>query len=152
MKSYCRIDAGVIVERIEPMVYDAESPNWREGEVSRIGQEIPIESRYPASFIESLVDITGVIPAPVEGWVYNSATKQFSAPVIVTAPVTKQEIEDLRLIAYAHPITGIDRHFAEVLSLQAEGFTATSAEVKEAKAKGLARKAEIQAVYPYPVE
>lgn len=70
----------------------------------------------------------------------------------VEPKLSKDQIENLRLVEYANPITGIDRHFAEVLSLQAEGFAASSTEVKEAKAKGLARKAEIQALYPYPVE
>ena len=58
--------------------------------------------------------------------------------------------EQLRLMAYADPIFGSDRYFSEVLSLQAEGFSATSSEVKEAKAKGLSRKLEIQSLYPYP--
>lgn len=76
----------------------------------------------------------------------------FITPTIETVVADKSFIEAQRLIAYANPVTGSDRYFAEVLSLQAEGFAATSAEVKEAKAKGLARKLEIQALYPWPVE
>lgn len=152
MKYYARIDSGVFVELIEPKAYDAESPDWKEGDVSRIGNEIPVEARYPEDFIKTFVDVTDVNPLPSVGWNYD-AVKGFTAPVEVSPSFpSKQEIEELRLIAYAHPITGIDRHFAEVLSLQAEGFAASSTEVKEAKAKGLARKLEIQTLYPYPVE
>lgn len=67
-------------------------------------------------------------------------------------PVTKETQEHERLRAYADPVTGCDRYFSEVLSLQAEGFTSTSPEVKEVRAKGLARKQEIQSLYPYPEE
>lgn len=76
-------------------------------------------------------------------------------PVVAHDPgpvLTREEVEQLRLRAYADPITGSDRYFAEALSLQAEGFGATSAEVKEARAKGTARKAEIQSTYPWPAE
>ena len=56
--------------------------------------------------------------------------------------------ERQRLIAYADPVNGSDRYFAEALALQAEGFAASSAEVKELKQKGLARKEEIKLTYP----
>lgn len=62
---------------------------------------------------------------------------------------SNEEIEIARLMEYAHPVTGSDRYFSEATALQAEGFTATSAEVKKAKAAGLARKLEIKALYPY---
>lgn len=83
------------------------------------------------------------------GYVYSDGG--FSKPTPEIKVLTKEEAENLRLMAYANPILGCDRYFAEVMSLQAEGFAVSSTEVKEAKAKGLARKAEIQALYPYPV-
>lgn len=58
--------------------------------------------------------------------------------------------ERQRLIAYADPVNGSDRYFAEALALQAEGFAASSSEVKELKQKGLARKEEIKLAYPKP--
>lgn len=58
--------------------------------------------------------------------------------------------ERQRLIAYADPIYGSDRYFAEALALQADGYTASSVEVKELKQKGLARKEEIKLAYPKP--
>lgn len=76
----------------------------------------------------------------------------FSDIVKVVPVLSKDAVESLRLTAYANPITGSDRYFSESLALQAEGFATTSIEVKEAKAKGLARKLEIQTLYPYPAE
>lgn len=84
------------------------------------------------------------------GYVYSGEV--FSKPIPEIKILTKEETENLRLVAYANPILGCDRYFAEVMSLQAEGFAATSTEVKDAKAKGLSRKLEIQALYPYPAE
>lgn len=86
------------------------------------------------------------------GWKYLNG--EFIAPVIVVEPeiLTKEQVEQRRLVAYSNPISGCDRYFAEVMSLQAEGFAASSPEVKDTKNKGLSRKAEIKALYPYPDE
>lgn len=64
------------------------------------------------------------------------------------APLTREQIEALRLRAYADPLTGSDRHFAEAARLQVMGGTAE--EIDAAKAAGAARYAEIQAQYPWP--
>jgi len=64
-------------------------------------------------------------------------------------PPTREQIEAQRLRAYADPLTGSDRHFAEAARLQAMG--ATAEEVDAAKAAGATRYAEIQAQYPWPV-
>lgn len=66
-----------------------------------------------------------------------------------TSSISDSQIESLRLQAYADPVTGSDRYFSESMSLQVEGCAVTSVEVKAAKAKGLARKKEIQAQYPW---
>ena len=76
----------------------------------------------------------------------------FTDTVEKPQPLTKEELESLRLLAYANPVSGCDRYFSEVMSLQAEGYDITSLEVKEVRDKGLSRKAEIQALYPYPSE
>ena len=81
---------------------------------------------------------------------YQCMDGGFSKPDEVQLNPDRHQLEALRLVAYADPVNGSDRYFAEVLSLQAEGFAATSTEVKEVKAKGLARKLEIQTLYPYP--
>lgn len=62
---------------------------------------------------------------------------------------TRAEIEALRLLAYADPITGSDRYFAEAARVQAMGGTA--GEIELARTAGATRSAEIQAQYPWPV-
>lgn len=73
-------------------------------------------------------------------------------PVLVDppppAPLTREQIEALRLLAYADPLTGSDRYFAEATRLQVMG--ADQAEIDAAKTAGTARYAEIQAEYPWP--
>lgn len=83
------------------------------------------------------------------GQIYKNGV--FSDIVEPVPVLSKEEAEVARLTAYAHPINGCDRYFSESISLQAEGYAPTSLEVKEARAKGLARKLEIQVLYPYPV-
>lgn len=62
------------------------------------------------------------------------------------APFTREEIEALRLRAYSDPLTGSDRHFAEAASMEVAGESGAD----ECRAAGLARRAEIQAMYPWP--
>lgn len=73
-------------------------------------------------------------------------------PVLVDppppTPPTREQIEGKRLRAYADPITGSDRHFAEAIRMQAMG--ADQAEIDAAKTAGAERYAEIQAEYPWP--
>lgn len=63
-------------------------------------------------------------------------------------PTNRERIEAERLRAYANPVTGSDRHFAEANRLQIMG--APKAEIDAAKAAGVARYAEIQEQYPWP--
>lgn len=62
--------------------------------------------------------------------------------------LTREQIEALRLRAYADPLTGSDRYFAEVARLQAMG--AAQEEIDAANAAGAKRYAEIQGEYPWP--
>lgn len=137
MKLFARVENDVLVEFINEFV-DIE------------GQQIPVALRYTEEFISDLVDVSNSTPLPEVGFVYKGGV--FTAPVVVEPSFTNDEVEIFRLTAYANPVTGSDRYFSESLALQAEGFAATSTEVKEAKAKGLARKLEIQTLYPYPAE
>ena len=61
---------------------------------------------------------------------------------------TREQIEARRLHAYADPLTGSDRYFAEAVRLQAMG--ADQAEIDAVNAAGAARYAEIQGTYPWP--
>lgn len=63
-------------------------------------------------------------------------------------PLTREQIEALRLQAYADKITGSDRYFAEAVRLQA--MAAPQAEIDAAKAAGVARYEAIQAECPWP--
>ncbi|MCD5980524.1 hypothetical protein [Pseudomonas quasicaspiana] len=63
--------------------------------------------------------------------------------------VSRAEVEALRLTAYADPLNGSDRYFAEAQRESLLGHTETA---EAAKAQGLARFAEIQAQYPWPEE
>lgn len=62
-------------------------------------------------------------------------------------PATREEVEAQRLRAYADPITGSDRYFAEA---QRETLLGNAEAADAAKALGMARFAEIQAEYPWP--
>ena len=63
-------------------------------------------------------------------------------------PPTREQIEAQRLRAYADPLTGSDRYFAEAAQLQAMG--AAQEEIDAANAEGAKRYAEIQGEYPWP--
>lgn len=85
----------------------------------------------------------------------QSSGKQISAdadgrPVLISppppAPLTSEQIEALRLRAYADPLSGSDRYFAEAARMQAVGENGWEA----VRTKGGARFAEIQAEYPWP--
>lgn len=61
-------------------------------------------------------------------------------------PLSRGEIETLRVTAYADPLTGSDRMFSEAARMQLmeeEGFAAV-------RSKAVSRFAEIQALYPWP--
>lgn len=88
-----------------------------------------------------------------EGWVENGLVPMSDDEVAahinpVHDPLTHDEVERLRLTAYADPVTGSDRYFAEAVRLQAMG--GTQADIDTAKSAGAARYAEIQALYPWP--
>lgn len=61
-------------------------------------------------------------------------------------PLTRDDIEGLRLRAYADPLNGSDRYFSEAASMEAAGESGAN----ELRERGLTRRAEIQAIYPWP--
>lgn len=111
----------------------------------------------------AVAEITGVDPAGrfhpsmrwvpcsadvVPGWTYDG--QSFAAPVTAPQPaLTREQVEAARLIAYANPMTGSDRYFAEA---QRESLLGNAEAAEAAKALGLARFAEIQADNPWPAE
>ncbi|TRO41718.1 hypothetical protein EQ832_01505 [Pseudomonas sp. ALS1131] len=87
---------------------------------------------------------TEVLP----GWTFDGAS--FGVAVQAPpAPPTREQVEAARLRAYADPITGSDRYFAEA---QRESLLDNTDAAEAAKAIGLARFAEIQAAHPWPEE
>lgn len=68
MKTYARVDSGVVIEIIKPMTYDD-------------GAEIPIELRFTSNIVDSLVDVTDVDPMPSERWTYDH--EKFSPPTVL---------------------------------------------------------------------
>lgn len=61
-------------------------------------------------------------------------------------PPTREEVEAMRLSAYADPVNGSDRYFSEAIRLQLVGDPSWPS----VKDKGVARHAEIKAKYPWP--
>ena len=63
-------------------------------------------------------------------------------------PLTTTQVDHNRKVAYANPLTGSDRRFAEANRLTIMG--GTTEEIAEAKAQGVARYEEIQLENPWP--
>ncbi|MEZ3136962.1 hypothetical protein ACBG90_19870 [Stutzerimonas kunmingensis] len=89
-------------------------------------------------------------PAP-EGKTLGSVNGR-PAWIDLPAPpaMTRERVEIERLRAYADPVNGSDRYFAEAVRLQAMG--ATQAEVDAASSFGTSRYQQIQSELPWPAE
>lgn len=61
---------------------------------------------------------------------------------------SREDVERMRLCAYADPVTGSDRHFAEAFRLQSAG--ADGSRVEEVLRIGNKRYMEIKDQYPWP--
>lgn len=96
MKTYARVVSGMVVEIAGPMIYDAESPYWKEGDPSRIGQDNPIELWRTAEDVAMFHEITGLDPAPVYGWTFDGTT--FSPPFtgVTLAQASANKVTELR--------------------------------------------------------
>lgn len=66
MKTYARIEGGIIVEIIAPMADES-------------GGEIPIEHRFTPALIAEMVDVTTASPSPTVGWAYSDSV--FTPPI-----------------------------------------------------------------------
>lgn len=63
-------------------------------------------------------------------------------------PLSRDQVEQMRLTAYADPISGSDRYFAEAARLAAMGGAAE--EIEAIRTAGAGRYAEIQEAFPWP--
>ncbi|MGF6091112.1 hypothetical protein [Pseudomonas sp. 18173] len=66
-------------------------------------------------------------------------------PELQPPQYTPEQIETLRLRAYANPLTGSDRYFAEAIRMEAMGESGW----EEAQAAGVRRFNEIQKEFPW---
>ena len=93
MKTYVRIQDGIVFEVIPPMTYDIDSPEGVEP-TFKSGDEVPIERRYHPSFIDGtlswMIDVTNSDPMPAYGW---TATQEGDAWAFAppTPPETASE-------------------------------------------------------------
>lgn len=67
-------------------------------------------------------------------------------PADAPVPLARDDIEKLRLHAYADPITGSDRHFNEAIRMQLMGEVGWEV----VRQRGILRFEEIQQKYPWP--
>jgi DNA-binding cell septation regulator SpoVG len=85
-------------------------------------------------------------PGVQVGMIYDgSSFSDVATPISVPS---RAEVEAARLRAYADPITGSDRYFAEASRLRSMG--ADQSEIDAVRAAGAARYSEIQADNPWP--
>jgi hypothetical protein len=91
MKTYARIQEGIVAEIIPPAVWDIDSP---EGVTPafKVGDEIPIDQRYHPSLVVGpvsvMTDITAVNPQPAQNWTATQGTDgswTFAAPALPKA-------------------------------------------------------------------
>lgn len=79
----------------------------------------------------------------------NGAIEKHPLPDIEPPPLTREEVEALRLRAYADLLTGSDRYFAEAQRMQVMG----EPDWEDVRDAGIARFEEIQTLYPWtPVD
>lgn len=113
---------------------------------------VGLNSGVPADAVEISEEVyQQVIARPLPGKVrgHDAAGLPILIDPPAPAPLTREQIEARRLRAYADPLIGSDRYFAEA---QRESLLGNAEAAEAAKALGLARFAEIQADNPWPAE
>lgn len=86
MKTYARIENGVVLEIIPPFV---------DGD----GNEVAIENRFTTEIVQTLVEITTSTGFPSEGWTYDG--KVFAAPVPPKPTFAQKQATRSALMSYA---------------------------------------------------
>lgn len=132
---------------------DGDEPLLIEGapDMSITAPTVQIENPaclIPADAVEVSADEHAALMAG-QGLGKVIAADQDGRPVLlepVAIPLTRDQIEALRLSAYADPLIGSDRYFSEANRMQAMGESTWEA----VRAAGVARYQAIQAEYPWP--
>lgn len=115
MNIYARIQDNYLVEIFYPRNYINEAQDWQPGDPSRIGQEEPIEDRFPADFIAGLIFVGDMDPLPQEWWTWDGV--KFNEPLppyIDPRPALLAELDQidresarpLRVLVIADPTIG----------------------------------------------
>jgi hypothetical protein len=135
MDRYALVESGIVVNVIawDGVEYDEETGiGWS-----------------PPAGVTVVKVGSGDVPSIGLGYSNGVFERPTDTIIVEPASLTRAEIEALRLRAYADPITGSDRYFAEAARVQAMGGTVD--EIEAARASGATRSEEIQALYPWPV-
>lgn len=78
MKTYARVDAGAVQEIILPRTWGVDDPS--EPPKFLAEDEQPIERRFTAEFVATLIDVSRVDPLPDCWWTFDGDS--FQPPVI----------------------------------------------------------------------
>lgn len=70
MRTYARLDNGIIVEIITPPL-------------NLEGNQYAIEQCFPAEFVATMVEITGLDPLPDQGWTYDGSVFALPLPPVI---------------------------------------------------------------------
>ena len=90
MKTYARVENGVVLEIIQPFAIKDEDGN----EV-----EVPIEERFVPDIVQTLVEVTKATGTPDQGWTYDG--KVFAAPVPPVPTLAQKQATRSALMDYA---------------------------------------------------
>jgi len=90
MKTYARIEGGVVVEIIQPFATKDADGN---------DVEVPIEERFVPDIVQTLVEVTKATGTPDQGWTYNG--KVFAAPVPPVPTLAQKQATRSALMDYA---------------------------------------------------
>lgn len=93
MKTYARIQSGLVAEVIPPAVWDTDTyvvdadGTVTDQVLHHVGDEISLSDRYVPEFVAACVDVTDIIPTPKVGWTYDGTT---FAPYVAPPPTPAQ--------------------------------------------------------------
>lgn len=83
MTIYASVRQSIVVEIILPLLKDDGVTEW------------PIENRFPAEFVATLVDITDINPSPGQGWGYRDGVFLTPDELLTVADVYPQKLREL---------------------------------------------------------
>lgn len=76
-KTYVRVTDGIVRETVQPFFNER-------------GEYVPIQERFVPEYVDSLVEITGMDPAPTDWWLYSDGV--FSPPPPPPGPTEEEQL------------------------------------------------------------